>query len=67
MEPDMARTRSSNKKAYQLLQPTAELADMLAVALMSKLLADVGDHLAAKKRKQAKNRKAQAARARVRS
>jgi hypothetical protein len=63
----MARTRSSIKKAHQLLAPTAALADMQAVAPMSKVLANVGDHLAAKKRKQAKNRKAQAARARVRS
>ena len=38
------------------------LAEMLAVSMMSELLDAVGSHLAAKKRKQAKNRRAQAAR-----
>lgn len=58
----MARTPASIKKAHKKLAPTAALADMLAVALMSDLLTAVGDHLAAKQRKQAKNRRAQAAR-----
>jgi hypothetical protein len=63
MEPDMARTRASIKKAHQLLQPTAPLADMLAVAPLAKLLSDVAAGREAKLRKQRKNRQAQAARA----
>jgi hypothetical protein len=59
----MARTPASIKKAHQLLQPTAALADMLAVPPMSKLLAAVATGREAKLRKQRKNLQAQAARA----
>lgn len=56
-------TRASIKKAHQMLQPTATLADMLKVAPLAKLLADVATSRDAKLRKQRKNRQAQAARA----
>jgi hypothetical protein len=62
----MVRTqtnRAAIKKAHQLLAPTAALVDMLAVPPMSNLLNAVAVGQAAKKRTQAKNRKAQAARA----
>jgi hypothetical protein len=62
MEPDMARTRASIKKAHQLLAPTAALADMLAVPRLQHLLDNVAAGQVAKQRAQRKNQKAQAAR-----
>ena len=59
----MARPRASIKKAHQLLQPTAALADMLAVAPLSRVLTAVAAGREAKLRVQRKNRQAQAARA----
>lgn len=50
--------RAALKRAHQLLAPTAALGDMLAVPPMSNLLTAVAAGQAAKKRTQAKNRKA---------
>lgn len=57
-----ARTPASIKKAHKLLQATAPLAELLAVASLAKVLVDVAAAREAKERKQAKNRKAHAAR-----
>lgn len=64
----MVRIRSSRaalKVAHQLLQPTASLADMLAVPSLSRLLNAVAAGHKAKLRAQRKNRQAQAPRAEV--